>query len=328
MDLQTLVTFQRPSFFLSYEEEHLLLGSCFVENIGRELEALRFRTDLNPFGVLYNPASIAAALRRLLHPVPYKASDLFQRDGIYHSFDHHSRFSSPSGEDCLQMINGRLRTSGEGLYHVGRLIITFGTAYVYRLKSTGQVVANCHKLPEQSFLRTRLTAEEVTDEWKDLLPALWKANPSLKILFTVSPIRHWKDGAHANQLSKSTLLMAIEELRNLFPERTDYFPAYEIMMDELRDYRFYADDMIHPSPLAVRYIWERFGDHYFTEETRTVIKEVEEIERALSHKPFNPGSPAHKRFLMQTLLKMERIREKRPYLYSGNDIDSVRSKMD
>lgn len=327
MEFQTLVTIPPSGFSFSYEDESMLLGSCFVEHIGQKLQIYKFRTDLNPFGVLYNPASIASALRRLLNPVPYAATDLFQQDGIYHSFAHHSRFSSPSETDCLQQINERLQTSGESLRKISRLIITFGTAYVYRLKETGEVVSNCHKLPEQRFVRTRLTAEEITKEWTALLLTLWEQRPQLQILFTVSPIRHWKDGAHANQLSKSTLLLAIEQIQTLFPTKTGYFPAYEIMMDELRDYRFYADDMLHPSPLAIQYIWERFVGSFFTTETKAVLKEIEEIGKALMHRPFNPNSPVHKRFLMQTLLKMERIREKRPYLYTQNDIDAVRSKV-
>lgn len=327
MIFQTPVIISRPNFLFSYDEECMLIGSCFVENIGKMLEAYRFPTDINPFGVLYNPASIASALQRLLEQTPYGDADLFEHEGIYHSFDHHSSFSSASKKDCLQEMNERLQRSGAYLKRAGRLIITFGTAYVYHRKDTGKIVANCHKLPENLFKRTRLAVDAIVEEWSPLIQQLESHNKTLKILFTVSPIRHWKDGAHANQLSKSTLLLAIERLREISPSMIDYFPAYEIMMDELRDYRYYADDMLHPSPLAIQYIWERFTENYLTDETKTVLKEVTEIEKALAHKPFHPGSQAYGRFLAQTLLKMEQIRKKRQYLYTQNDINAIRSKL-
>ena len=213
---------------------------------------------MNPFGTLYNPSSIAEAIRMLLQPEQFTGDDLFQHEGIYHSFSHHSRFSSPSETECLANINRRLFSSADTILKAQRMILTFGTAWVYKLKSSGKVVSNCHRLPEKMFDRQLLTVGEIVAEWKSLLLSLWKQNPELKILFTVSPIRHWKDGAHGNQLSKATLLLAIDALQKEFPEHTAYFPAYEIMMDELREYRFYADDMLHPSTTAIEYIWERF----------------------------------------------------------------------
>lgn len=258
MEFYTHITIPKTPFTFSYTVQTVLLGSCFAENIGKKLEGNKFKTDLNPFGTLYNPSSIAEAIRMLLQPEQFTGDDLFQHEGIYHSFSHHSRFSSPSETECLANINRRLFSSADTILKAQRMILTFGTAWVYKLKSSGKVVSNCHRLPEKMFDRQLLTVGEIVAEWKSLLLSLWKQNPELKILFTVSPIRHWKDGAHGNQLSKATLLLAIDALQKEFPEHTAYFPAYEIMMDELREYRFYADDMLHPSTTAIEYIWERF----------------------------------------------------------------------
>ena len=303
-----------------------MLGSCFAENIGKKLEENKFKTDLNPFGTLYNPSSIAEAIRMLLYPERFTGDDLFRHEGVYHSFSHHGRFSSPSETECLENINGRLFSSAEIIRKARRMIITLGTAWVYRLRSTGKIVSNCHKLPEKMFDRQMLSVDEITTEWKSLLLSLWEQNPELKILFTVSPIRHWKDGAHGNQLSKATLLLAVEQLQKDFPEQTAYFPAYEIMMDELRDYRFYADDMLHPSLQAVEYIWERFTETMLSRETQAILKEWKDIQKAINHKPFQPKSEAYKHFISQTLLKMERLNEKFPYFDMTNEIAVIKKK--
>lgn len=327
MELYTRITIPKARFDFSYEERIVMMGSCFAENIGRKLAENKFSVDINPFGTLYNPASVAEGLRRLLRPEGFTANELFQHEGLYHSFAHHSRFSAASVEECLGNINDRLYLSSGFLGQATRLVITLGTAFVYRLKSNGQIVSNCHKLPERMFERRRLSAGQIVDAWKPLLLALWEQNPALKILFTVSPIRHWKDGAHENQLSKATLLLATDALQDEYPDRIAYFPAYEILMDELRDYRFYADDMLHPSPLAIDYIWRRFIDNFLSPATSAILKEWRDIQKAINHKPFQPDSEAYKRFILQTLLKMERISEKMPYFDIGKEIELVKSKL-
>lgn len=326
MEFYTRISIPKAPFTFSHTEQTVLLGSCFAENIGKKLEENKFKTDLNPFGTLYNPSSIAEAIRMLLRPERFTGDDLFQHEGIYHSFSHHSRFSSSSETECLANINGRLFRSADSLRKSRRMILTFGTAWVYRLKSSGKVISNCHKLPEKMFDRQLLTVEKIATEWKSLLLSLWEQNPDLKILFTVSPIRHWKDGAHGNQLSKATLLLAIDVLQKEFPERTAYFPAYEIMMDELREYRFYADDMLHPSPAAVEYIWERFTDNMFSTDSLAILKEWKDIQKAINHKPFQPESEAYKRFISQTLLKIERLNEKFPFFDMTNEVERIKKK--
>lgn len=310
MEFRTKVKSDKASFGFSHAKLTLLMGSCFAENIGEKLSSYFFPVDANPFGTLYNPESVAEALRLLIGNMPLGASDLFFQEDMFHSFTHHSRFSAPTEEVALRQMNERLSSSAAALRNADRLVVTFGTAWVYRLKSDGRVVANCHKLPEKLFVRTRLGVDEIVARWSELLNELRRLNPKLAVLFTVSPVRHWKDGANGNQLSKATLLLAIDELRRLFPDFVSYFPAYEIMMDDLRDYRFYADDMLHPSSQAIDYIWECFSECYFSRDTQVVVKELAEIGKALKHKPFNPESESHQNFLRQTLKKAGLINER------------------
>ncbi|MDD2438086.1 MAG: GSCFA domain-containing protein [Massilibacteroides sp.] len=307
MEFRTLVKFEKALFSFSYSTSILLTGSCFAENIGEKLESAFFSVDANPFGTVYNPASVAFGLRLLLGKKHFEATDLFYHAGAFHSFHHHSRFSASTSEACLQKINDRMLASAETLRKADRLIVTWGTSWVYVWNNNGQIVTNCHKLPEAEFTRKRLSVAEIVTDWNMLLTDLLRDNPSLKILFTVSPIRHWKDGAHGNQLSKATLLLAVDELRRNYPDTVDYFPAYELMMDELRDYRFYADDMLHPSSLAVDYIWKRFSEHYLISEAKTLMAELQELEKAVRHRPFQPEGEAYRAFLKRTLEKAERL---------------------
>ncbi|MDR2119133.1 MAG: GSCFA domain-containing protein [Tannerellaceae bacterium] len=327
MEFNTFVSIPEAPFLFSHRDEVLLLGSCFAEETGRLLGEDKFSVDVNPFGTLYNPASISLSLRRLLHPEPFDASEVFLRDGLYHSFAHHSRFSSPSQEEALGVMNRRLRDSSARLARVSRLIVTFGTASVYRLRGDGRIVANCHKLPERLFERERLTVEDVVNDWDGLLQALWERYPELRVLFTVSPVRHWKDGAQGNQLGKATLLLAVDGLQRRYPERTAYFPAYEIMMDELRDYRFYADDMLHPSSLAAGYICERFYGCFLSGESRTLLREWQAIRKAIGHRPFQPASESYRQFILQTLLKAENLSGKFPFFDLSKEKALLHSKL-
>lgn len=326
MEFFTPIDIPKAKFNLSHEDTILLLGSCFAENMGQLLETNKFDPDINPFGTLYNPLSICESLKLLLQAKPFTPDQLFEYKGLYHSFSHHSRFSGISQEECLTGINVRLEKSAKLLVSAKRLIVTWGSAYVYQLKENGVIVSNCHKLPEKLFIRKRLTAEEIAAEWKDTLSAIWEQNPELKVILTVSPIRHWKDGAHANQLSKSILLLAAEKLEQMFPEQIGYFPSYEIMLDELRDYRFYAEDMIHPSASAINYIWEKFADHFFSKETHLILQTWEELRKAINHKPFQPQSKSYQNFLLQTLLKMERLNEKFPFFDIKKELDELRKR--
>lgn len=314
MNLNTPVEIPSGFIPIHHAQRLLIMGSCFAENIGTLLAENKFQVDINPFGILYNPLSISMALREIIRKRLYEESDLFSYREYWHSPMHHGSFSAATPEEVVRNIRVRLEQAHKELKQLDWLMLTFGTAYVYEQKKTGKVVANCHKLPEKDFVRRRLETDEITEDYILLLDELISLNPKIKILFTVSPIRHVRDGMHANQLSKSVLLLAIDRLMQRYPQATFYFPSYEIILDELRDYRFYADDMVHPSSLAVNYLWERFSETFFCPETQALIKECATIRKAIAHKPFHPESEEYKRFLGQIVLKIERLNGKYPYL--------------
>mgnify|MGYP001518014159 FL=1 len=266
------------------------------------------------------------ALWQILSHQTYMEEDLFYAGGCWHSWMHHSVFSASTAASCLSSINTRLAQASAGLPQLDWLVITWGTAFAYWLKERTMVVGNCHKQPDSLFTRQLLTVEEIVTEWECVLVELRKVNPSLKILFTVSPIRHSKDGMHGNQISKSTLLLAADELCRRWSD-CYYFPSYEIMMDELRDYRFYADDMLHPSPVAVSYLWECFTECYFSKETDRIMKEWEDIRKALAHKPFNAQSETYRKFLTQIVLKIERLKEKFPYFDLQKELEQCQARL-
>ncbi len=301
---QTKVEIPVTNQKISYQDSIMTLGSCFAENIGTKLSNVYFDTDINPFGVVYNPVSIKNSLELLLQNKPFSPDDLFEYRSLWNSFSHSTQFSNPDQKVCLETINSQLQSSAEFLKKTDTLIITFGTAWVFEDVNSGSVVSNCHKLPANKFQRKRLSVEEIISDYSKLISQLTVQFPNIKMIFSVSPIRHWKDGPHENNLSKSTLLLAIEELQKEF-SNVHYFPAYEIQMDELRDYRFYAADMLHPSEVAVDYIWERFSETYFTEQTLQIKSQVEQFNADLSHRPLHPESAEFKNF--QTKLEERKI---------------------
>ncbi len=300
---------------MDYSKSMMLFGSCFSENIGQKLIDLKFDVDMNPFGILYNPESIANSLRILLEKRVFTEDDLFQDQGLWNSFYHHSRFSDVDQGAALERINNRISSSHEFLKKADFLVITFGTAWVYELRKTGQIVSNCHKIHAAEFKRFRLGVYEITNVYRELLEQLWKFNPELKVIFTVSPIRHWKDGAAENQLSKATLILAIDQLIKGFGNQScAYFPSYELMMDELRDYRFYADDMLHINPVAVDYIFERFSKVMIAKESMDVSKKVMKIRKAFEHRPVNPATEEFKVFIQQNLNQISQLTSQFPNL--------------
>jgi hypothetical protein len=326
MNFRTQVELPEKETEIRHSEQIMLFGSCFAENIGNLLKENKFRCDVNPFGVLYNPLSIANALNQILEGKEYEEEDLFFSGGLWHSWMHHSDFSAPSQEEALALMNFRLAKAKENLAKADWLVMTWGTAYVYIHQEMQKVVGNCHKQPDKTFRRLMLNAEAFVEECRGVLKKCREVNPNLKVLFTVSPIRHAKDGMHGNQLSKATLLLAIDEICRICPN-CFYFPSYEIIMDELRDYRFYADDMIHLSSKSVEYIWECFSRCYFSKETQAVMKEWMEIKKAIDHKPFRPDSDAYRAFLSQIVLKIMQMKEKFPYLEVQKEIELCESRL-
>ena len=276
MKLQTIVDIAPSNRKIGYEDSILMIGSCFADSIGEQMVQRNLRVTCNPFGTLYNPLSIAQALTMTDMP------ELIEHDGLWHSMAHHGSFSRADRNEAEQVIRASIETMQKALREATVVIVTFGTAWVYEWKGE-RVVGNCHKLPETNFTRRRLTAEEIVAAWKPLLERYGDKH----WVFTVSPIRHIKDGLHENQLSKATLLQAVENLTGEAGLTADYFASFEIMLDELRDYRFYADDLVHPSSLAVNYIWERFVDTFCTPQTKNEMNIQHKRWQFEHHRPLH-----------------------------------------
>ena len=306
---------------ISHESRLMLIGSCFAGNIGAALLDNKFNVDVNPFGVQYNPLSIATVLSRIADGTPYDSNspELFEHNGKWHSILHHSDFSRDSKEQLIACMNDRLQKAHDNIAACDTLIITLGTAYAYTRNSDNAVAGNCHKLPANCFTRSLLGIDQITERLLTVMQRIIAMNPKARFIFTVSPIRHLRDGAHDNQKSKATLLLAIDRIMQALPGNTAYFPSYEIMMDELRDYRFYADDMLHPSAKAIEYIWECFDKCYFNDTTRALNARTGEIARGLAHRPFDAQSPGYRKFIEQLLQKIEAIEKEHPYIDFENE---------
>lgn len=275
------------SFKLDYRQRGLIIGSCFAQNIGNKLKNGMMPVVVNPYGVIYNPASIVNAMS-CEH---LEQTDLVEHGGLWHSMLHHGSFSSSSLEQTLHNVNQYVHGSRAKSYDYA--IVTLGTAWVYRMKDSGRVVANCHKMPSRLFDRQRLSLEEV----EQCLEQIMDLCPAAKFIFTVSPIRHLKDGLIDNNISKSTLRLAIERVRERYADRIAYFPAYEIMIDQLRDYRFYDKDMTHPSEQAVEYITDAFCEMFFDNSTRELMRRAEKIKKSREHRPLHPDGVEYMKFM-------------------------------
>lgn len=298
MKLYTDVTVDPLRKKIKYKDKILLLGSCFTDNIGSRLNAHHYSVLVNPFGVLFNPESICTLLDRAIgngtSPELFSKKDIFQSNGLYYSWLLHGEFANPSGETVLANGNNKLTECNRFLKESNWIIITLGTSFTYRLKENGLVVSNCHKMPADLFTREQMTVEMVKYRLSQIIK---KVNEDTNIILTVSPVRHLKDGLHQNQISKSTLLLAVNELCSSFTN-VHYFPAYEILMDQLRDYRFYDTDMCHPSPLAVDIIFEKFREYALSSEKEEceMFERAEKIHALMEHRILNAGSPAAAEF--------------------------------
>ena len=313
MNLQTKITVAAPDFLIDYNSRLMMLGSCFAENMGSKFSYYKFDVDVNPCGIIYNPLSVANVLRLIVEGKQFEKSDLRQVGGKWVSLYHHGAFSSTDPDECLRRINDRLTKATGELRTLDLLVITWGTAWVYRYTRENIVVSNCHKIPSQEFERSRLSVEDIVKEYLVLIGRLREINPGLRILFTVSPIRHWKDGAHGNQLSKATLLLAIDRLREEL-QHVYYFPAYEIVLDELRDYRFYADDMLHMSGFTVDYIWERFLYSFISPEVLGLMNQIGRVNKGVAHRPFDPQSEEYHRLVKKMLAEIAMISRSYPMI--------------
>lgn len=315
MQLQTIIPLKQQEPKIDYNSELLLVGSCFVENIGEKLDFFKFKNLQNPFGILFHPEAIHRFFQNVKSGKTYTEADIFHHQERWHSFDAHSVLSNSNKEELLKQLNEKITAAKLQLQKSSHIIITLGTAWGYELKSSDKTVANCHKVPQKEFEKKLQSVESVFLNLKSTVETIEEVNPKATIIFTVSPVRHIKDGFVENQRSKAHLIAAVHQVVDNFSKsKISYFPSYEIMMDELRDYRFYAEDMIHPSQIAIDYIWEKFTSVWIAPEALQTMKMVEAIQRGMQHRPFNEQSEQHQKFLQDLELKKEKLRENFPHI--------------
>lgn len=323
-NLFTPIYFSKPKHKIDHSSKVLFLGSCFADNIGNKFHQLKFPVIHNPFGVIYNPFSLANSLEILMNQIVFEETDLGYYNELWYSFYHHSSFSSPDKNDCLEKINRNMQESIKFLREVDYIFLTFGTAWIYKHIETKQVVNNCHKIPSNQFERIFLNPNQIANRFEEIIKQLKSIRENISIVFTISPIRHLKDGAIENQRSKASLILAVKEIESCF-ENVSYFPAYEIFMDELRDYRFYDSDMAHPSPQGIDYIWNTFSDTYFDENTKNLIKRINALIQGINHRPRFPKTKAYKLFVENLKTKAEQIKSEYPGINFTNEINQLLS---
>jgi lysophospholipase L1-like esterase len=312
------LTAKRSEHLISYRDGVFLIGSCFSENMGAKLSTHLFKVFENPHGVLFNPISVAQSLSDCIHNKHYTEADLFQLNEVWNSWHHHTRFSGITANEALAKINESIKKGHNFLKTADHIIITLGSAWVYQLNnqsphSVGQLVANNHKAPANWFDKHLMKPDALVILLKKMVEDLLQFNPHLQIIFTISPVRHLREGLVENNRSKAVLIQAVHEIVDS-TENTAYFPSYEYVIDDLRDYRFYAEDLVHPNYAASNYVWEKLVESYMQEDTQNIMKQVAELQLAMQHKPFFAGSAQHQEFLQNCITKTERLLSLYPYL--------------
>ena len=307
MNFRTQIPIPQNLNPIDYNSKIVSLGSCFAVNMAEKFEYYKFQNSVNPFGIIFNPVSIEKLIYRIVNQVFFTEKDIFFHNERWHCFEVHSDLSNANKEEFLENLNVILKRSLIQLFQASHVIITFGTSWVYRNFESSAIVANCHKLPQNQFQKEILSVETIGNSIKNTIDLIQKINPDCNFIFTVSPVRHLKDGFVENQRSKSHLITAIHDTIKPQLPAVNYFPSYEIMMDELRDYRFYAEDMLHPSAVAIDYIWSKFKESTIAESDFPVMEQVDSIQKSLSHKPFNPNSESHLKFESKLKQKMTNL---------------------
>ncbi len=316
---------------INHHHKLMLVGSCFTENIGEKLHKHKFSVLENPNGILFNPVSVAEAIINIIQKKVYTTNDLFYLNETWHSWQHHSRYSGITAEDALQKINASIHQAHQFLQTADHLLITLGSSWVYTLTDKaknaqlGTVAANNHKAPADWFEKRLMNAGQVQAVLGTMLDQLGIFNPNINVIFTISPVRHLREGLINNNRSKAVLIQAVHGLTETLP-KLKYFPAYELVIDDLRDYRFYAEDLAHPNYAATEYVWDKFTHALMSEETRLLMKEIAEINLAFKHKPFNANTDQHKKFLHSYLEKTKALQEQYPYLNFGKELEYFNSK--
>jgi hypothetical protein len=309
---------------INIRQKLMLLGSCFTDKLGDRLAQHRFTTLQNPNGILFNPVSIANAVASYISGNSYGTEDIFLADEHWTSWDHHSLFSHQDPQRLLDRINQSVREAHHFLNDADWLILTLGSAWVYQLDD-GRVVANCHKVPADRFRKTLMPVEDVLSSLDNMIHRLSLFNPRIRIVFTISPVRHLRDGFIENNRSKAVLIQAVHHLVNKF-NRLHYFPAYELVIDDLRDYRFYAEDMVHPNYLATDYVWQKFREACIDEPSARFMKDIAPVNAALAHKPFFPDSMAHRNFRKKMYEKIQALKAAYPFADLEKDLEAFRDQ--
>ena len=312
MQFRTQIGIPKNTHPINYDSTVISIGSCFAVNIAEKFNYYKFQNTVNPFGILFHPLAIHTIIRRAIEEDFFVESELFFHNERWHCFDVHSDLSHSNKEDLLQNLNQSLIDLKSQIKAASHLIITYGTAWVYKEKTSQKIVANCHKVPQAQFEKELLSAEQIEAAIVDTISLLLKLHPNVNIILTLSPVRHLKDGFIQNQQSKANLIVGIHQSINRQTSTVNYFPSYEIVMDELRDYRFYTQDMIHPNQTAIDYIWERFVDSNIAVDSAQIMNEVASIQKALAHKPFHPDAQNHQVFLQQLNQRIAKLQEKVP----------------
>ncbi|MCP4130022.1 MAG: GSCFA domain-containing protein [bacterium] len=320
MKFLTEINIEPLADLIEHKHRIITMGSCFAENLSEYFIADKFSVMGNPFGVLYNPISIFNVLKCIAENKVFSRDDLVQHMDEWHSFYFHSDFSHHDPDVCLKRINAVLKETGDFIKKADWMILTYGSAFTYQYKKNGFTVSNCHKIPAKEFEKNLLPPDRVEETIVDTIDTLRDLNPGLRFIFTVSPVRHWSDGAVENQLSKSTLLVALHSVLKKY-NSAFYFPSYEIMMDELRDYRFYKQDLLHPNKTAVEYIRDKFCVAAMSGQCRSALEDMRRLASAMAHRPRNRQSPGHRKFLGQQLELLKRYKEKYPYVDFSNEIE-------
>ncbi|MBF4519191.1 GSCFA domain-containing protein [Flavobacterium sp. ANB] len=314
MQFRTLIPLSKTNNPIDYNSKVLSFGSCFAENIADKFDYFKFQNETNPFGIIFNPVSIEKIMERTVREELFTEKDVLFYNERWHSFETHSDLSNSDRQELLETLNKAIEITNKQIKQATHIIITYGTSWIYRNIESNDIVANCHKVPQKQFSKELLSVDVIQKSIQNTIDLIQTLNPNINFIFTISPVRHIKDGFTENQLSKSHLFTALHQTFDFRLSTFNYFPSYEIMMDELRDYRFYAEDMLHPNQVAIDYIWSRFSENYIAENSLSTMQEVEEIQKSLRHRSFNPESEQHQKFLAKLQQKINLLREKLPHI--------------
>jgi len=315
-----------PDFQLDHSHKWMCLGSCFASNMASRLKDAKFYCHQNPFGIQYNPLNIANCMDMICQNYQFDSEVLVEQNGVWYAFTHHSKYFHTDKSTLIKILNKSIELNRHHISQMDVFIFTFGTAFYYHHIKQNKIVANCHKLPSKTFEKKRASSVEIVAAFSKCLKTIAALNPKARFIFTVSPIRHAKDGLLENTKSKSILHLAIDEILSQF-SNTYYFPSYELMMDDLRDYRFYKPDMLHPSPTAIDYIWKHFTTHLLTDPTFKIMDKIDSLKQAINHKAFHPKSDTHQTFLKKQLQKISALVDIQPHLDFSDEIDQIQGQL-